>query len=359
MGKSCTWTGSGRPFGRSSRPPFLKSPTSSFFFVSTEITGWPAAWNAFTSALMYSNCASRSGWLTPSRVLLFACRLKPRRRSRRPTNFWPAMKPRSASAADRRRWLLLTHSKAASGSPRIDDCTSSFNASKSPGWVSIAGLLPPPRRRTRPPNCSAPASRSARPRPMVLRATPVARETSATPPRPAARASQAANRRLSFSFRTGESASKRAVIAAVSIIQAGYSLQPSSHGNCRIRSLRSCPTPDSFLPIRLFGLGPLVANWTDKAANIREIARRLSIGLDSLVFVDDNPAERAIVRRELPMVAVPELPADPALFAACLADAGYFEAVRLTEEDRRRAAQYQADLSRQNLAASATDLDGY
>src|SRR5271166_1487145 len=257
MGKSCTWTGSGRPFGRSSRPPFLKSPTSSFFFVSTEITGWPAAWNAFTSALMYSNCASRSGWLTPSRVLLFACRLKPRRRSRRPTNFWPAMKPRSASAADRRRWLLLTHRKAASGSPRIDDCTSSFNASKSPGWVSIAGLLPPPRRRTRPPNCSAPASRSARPRPMVLRATPVARETSATPPRPAARASQAANRRLSFSFRTGESASKRAVIAAVSIIQAGYSLQPSSHGNCRIRSLRSCPTPDSFLPIRLFGLGPL------------------------------------------------------------------------------------------------------
>ena len=57
-----------------------------------------------------------------------------------------------------------------------------------------------------------------------------------------------------------------------------------------------------------------VANWTDKAANIREIARRLNIGLDSLVFADDNPAERAIVRRELPMVAVPELPEDPALY---------------------------------------------
>src|SRR5439155_788151 len=54
-----------------------------------------------------------------------------------------------------------------------------------------------------------------------------------------------------------------------------------------------------------------VANWTDKAANLREIARRLNIGLDSLVFADDNPAERAIIRRELPMVQVPELPEDP------------------------------------------------
>ena len=59
------------------------------------------------------------------------------------------MKPRSASAADRWRWLLLTHSRAASGSPRIDDCTNSFKAAKSPGWVSIAGLPPPPARRTR------------------------------------------------------------------------------------------------------------------------------------------------------------------------------------------------------------------
>ena len=104
-----------RPWGRNSRPPFLKSPTSSFFLVSTEITGSPAAWNAFTSALMCSNWALRSGWLAPSRVLLLACRLKPRRRSKRPTSFWPAVKPRSASAADRWRWLLLTHSKGSLG----------------------------------------------------------------------------------------------------------------------------------------------------------------------------------------------------------------------------------------------------
>lgn len=102
-----------------------------------------------------------------------------------------------------------------------------------------------------------------------------------------------------------------------------------------------------------------IANWTDKAANLREIARRLNIGLDSLVFADDNPAERAIVRRELPMVAVPELPEDPTLYGMCLADAGYFEAVRITQEDLDRGAQYRANLKRDALAATATDLDGY
>ena len=102
-----------------------------------------------------------------------------------------------------------------------------------------------------------------------------------------------------------------------------------------------------------------VANWTDKAANLRQIAADLNIGLDSLVFADDNPAERAIVRRELPMVAVPELPDDPTLWPATLAAAGYFEALRLTKEDLARTEQYQANARRSNLMASATDLEGY
>src|SRR3954471_13102200 len=172
--KSCTRTASGWPLGRSSRPPFLKSPTSSFFFVSTEIAGWPAVWQAFTRALMYSNWASRSGWLVPSRVLRLACRLKPSRRSSRPTSFWPAAKPRSVSARARWRWLLLAHSKAASGSPRMADCTSSPKASSRPGCVSTAGLRPPPGRRMRLPRSCRPRRSSARPRPMVLRGTPVA-----------------------------------------------------------------------------------------------------------------------------------------------------------------------------------------
>ena len=102
-----------------------------------------------------------------------------------------------------------------------------------------------------------------------------------------------------------------------------------------------------------------VANWGDKPNNLREIAKRVNIGIDSLVFVDDNPYERNIVRRELPMVAVPELPEDPALYASCVAAGGYFEAVSLTPEDLERSSLYQANLQREALQASSTDVAGY
>jgi FkbH-like protein len=104
-----------------------------------------------------------------------------------------------------------------------------------------------------------------------------------------------------------------------------------------------------------------VANWEDKATNLRRIARALNLGLESLVFVDDNPVERGLVRRELPMVAVPEMPEDPAEFVRVLAGAGYFEGVGVTGEDRERAAQYAANTRREAAAgdAVATDLAGY
>ena len=102
-----------------------------------------------------------------------------------------------------------------------------------------------------------------------------------------------------------------------------------------------------------------VANWSDKATNLRQIAATLNVGLDSLVFVDDNPAERALVRRELPMVAVPELPEDPAGFVGCLAAAGYFEALSITADDSARVEQYRANAERDSLRQSTTDLDGF
>ena len=101
------------------------------------------------------------------------------------------------------------------------------------------------------------------------------------------------------------------------------------------------------------------ANWTDKATNIRAIAAELSLGLDSLVFLDDNPAERALVRRELPETAVPELPDDPALYARTLAAAGYFEAVVFSAEDLERAASYQANARRAALREQTTSVDGF
>ena len=106
-------------------------------------------------------------------------------------------------------------------------------------------------------------------------------------------------------------------------------------------------------------IASFVANWSDKAANIRAIATHLNIGLDSLVFVDDNPFERALVRQELPMVAVPEVGDDPASYAQTIADAGDFEGVAVTQEDRERAGQYQGNQLREALKASATDLPSY
>lgn len=102
-----------------------------------------------------------------------------------------------------------------------------------------------------------------------------------------------------------------------------------------------------------------VTNWDDKATNLRRIATQLNIGLESLVFVDDNPAERDLVRRELPQVAVPEIPDEPALVPHCLAAAGYFEALAVTREDLQRTQQYLGNALRDQHEAGATDLDGF
>jgi FkbH-like protein len=102
-----------------------------------------------------------------------------------------------------------------------------------------------------------------------------------------------------------------------------------------------------------------VANWSDKAHNIRTIAEELNIGLDSLVFVDDNPFERNLVREQLPMVAVPEVSDDPADYPRTLADAGYFESLAITDEDRARSGQYQSNREREQLKTSATDLPAF
>ena len=115
--------------------------------------------------------------------------------------------------------------------------------------------------------------------------------------------------------------------------------------------------PDMVL--RLKDIACFVANWQDKAANLRHIAKTLNIGLDALVFVDDNPFERNLVRQELPEVQVPELPEDPSFYVETIADAGYFESLAITDEDRERSGQYQANAERERLLGSTTDMGVY
>jgi FkbH-like protein len=115
--------------------------------------------------------------------------------------------------------------------------------------------------------------------------------------------------------------------------------------------------PDMVL--RRADIACFVANWSNKADNIRAIAQELNIGLDALVFIDDNPFERDLVRQELPMVAVPEVSDDPTGYPLALADAGYFEALAVTGEDRERTSQYQGNQARDALKAAVTDLPSY
>ncbi|SDA28544.1 HAD family hydrolase [Sphingomonas sp. NFR15] len=111
--------------------------------------------------------------------------------------------------------------------------------------------------------------------------------------------------------------------------------------------------------LRLDHITSFVANWEDKPTNLRRIADEIGIGLDSLVFVDDNPFERNLVRSALPMVRVPELPEDAALYAGTLARAGYFEALAVTREDRERTALYAANAAREKTRASGLDITSY
>jgi len=90
-------------------------------------------------------------------------------------------------------------------------------------------------------------------------------------------------------------------------------------------------------------------NWNDKAGNIAELAAELNLGLQSVVFIDDNPVERARVREALPEVLVPEWPADKTLFASTLSQMDCFDAPQLTNEDLSRAEMYVAEGRREGL----------
>lgn len=108
--------------------------------------------------------------------------------------------------------------------------------------------------------------------------------------------------------------------------------------------------------LKLSDFSAFVANFTPKADNLRAIAKSLNIGLDSLVFVDDNPVERDQMRQFAPQVRVLELPDDPSQYVAALASCFHFEAQTVTDEDLGRVAAYAANQKRDALAADITDV---
>lgn len=144
---------------------------------------------------------------------------------------------------------------------------------------------------------------------------------------------------------------------ALSLRERGVILAVSSKNTDAVARRAFSEHPDMLL--REDHIAVFQANWDDKATNIKAIADELSLHPSALVFLDDNPSERAFVRRFLPEVAVPELPDDPALYARTLAAAGYFEAVSFSDEDRRRAEFYQGNSRRTALGRVIGDVAGY
>jgi FkbH-like protein len=113
------------------------------------------------------------------------------------------------------------------------------------------------------------------------------------------------------------------------------------------------------MPLKLADFSAFLAGWGQKDTAILEIASKLNVLPESLVFVDDNPAERELVRQRLPEVTVVELPSDPAGYAAALAKGRHFETVHVSNEDRLRAKNSEAELARSTLERSAGSYDEY
>ncbi len=111
--------------------------------------------------------------------------------------------------------------------------------------------------------------------------------------------------------------------------------------------------------LRLKDISVFVANWEDKATNIFNIQSTLNIGMDSIVFLDDNPFERNLVRSMIPDITVPELPEDPSAYLDYLQQLNLFETASFSEADKERTGQYQAEQKRLDQQKQFASYDDY
>lgn len=116
---------------------------------------------------------------------------------------------------------------------------------------------------------------------------------------------------------------------------------------------------NKYMLLKLDDIACFTANWNDKVSNIRNIAETLNIGLDSLVFFDDNPTERALVRTFIPEAAVIEVPEDPAFYVRALDTYHAFDWLQITAEDINRNGTYISNRQREQLKLSYADYNEY
>ena len=115
--------------------------------------------------------------------------------------------------------------------------------------------------------------------------------------------------------------------------------------------------PDMILRKKHFAL--IKANWNNKADNILAISQELNIGLDSMVFVDDNQFETNLVKDQIPEIDVIHLPKDPTKYPEIIKNIGCFDSLQFSEEDKKRTKMYQAESRRRELKTEIRNLDDY
>lgn len=111
--------------------------------------------------------------------------------------------------------------------------------------------------------------------------------------------------------------------------------------------------------LSLSDISLFVANWNDKASNIKMIQESLNIGMDAIVFLDDNPFERNLVKEKFPEIEVPELPEDSSLWLAFLQSQNYFETASYTGAGSDRTKLYQAEYERKKRERNFETIDDY
>lgn len=115
----------------------------------------------------------------------------------------------------------------------------------------------------------------------------------------------------------------------------------------------------SEMVLRREHISVFVANWEDKAQNIRRIREKLNIGFDSMVFLDDNPFERNLVRSLLPEVIIPELPEEPADYVRAICELNLFETSSFSAEDGQRTEMYRQRAEREEMQTAFGSVEEY
>jgi FkbH-like protein len=143
----------------------------------------------------------------------------------------------------------------------------------------------------------------------------------------------------------------------LALYQRGIILAINSRNNEdeTLRTIREHP----YMVLREDNFATMKINWNDKISNMKEIADELNIGLDSIVYFDDDPINRELMSKALPQVMTVSLPEDPSLYASTLMNMNDFNTLTMTDEDRKRGEMYKQEQKRIELKKSASNLEEF